>query len=262
MTQKVSAHMILRQLQKRHQNDLFYAEVKNGPTWTSNNLLKLDALAIKKSWTNQLLTGYEVKVARSDFVRDEKWPGYLAYCHKFYFVCPVGLIDKTELPEKVGLMYYNPGKGTLSIKRHAVYQDIEISKEMLYYLLICRTSSDRYPFFSSQREQLEAWVQDKISRRELGNAVRNKMLYEIRDQEKQIENLKRELKSREYDSMIIGNIRKILVSHGININHWGIEKSLEDALKQGMPPKLFNGLQNISREVNSLMDIVKQGDSV
>lgn len=38
-------------------------------------------------------------------IRTEKWKIYLKYCHTFSFVCPKGLIDKSEIPPKVGLLW-------------------------------------------------------------------------------------------------------------------------------------------------------------
>lgn len=56
---------------------------------------------------------HELKVSRSDWARelDDKakaeawWP----YCHRFWIVTPVGLVDPNELPEGWGLMV--PGRG-------------------------------------------------------------------------------------------------------------------------------------------------------
>jgi len=57
---------------------------------------------------SQRIKGYEFKVSRSDFlneIRTEKWRSYLEYCHTFSFVCPRGLIQKEEIPPKIGLLW-------------------------------------------------------------------------------------------------------------------------------------------------------------
>ena len=54
------------------------------------------------------IKGYEFKINRSDFlteIRTGKWKRYLTYCHTFSFVCPKGLIDKNEVPSKIGLLW-------------------------------------------------------------------------------------------------------------------------------------------------------------
>lgn len=49
----------------------------------------------------------ELKSCRQDFEADSKWKGYLDYCDRFFFMCPEGVIDPKELPDKVGLVYVN-----------------------------------------------------------------------------------------------------------------------------------------------------------
>jgi len=49
------------------------------------------------------IRGYEFKVDRQDFlneIKTEKWKRYLSYCNTFSFVCPKGLIKKSEAPSK------------------------------------------------------------------------------------------------------------------------------------------------------------------
>lgn len=65
------AEDIKHALARRHKEDMFFTEVKDGPTGYQYS--RIDALAIKISWSKYQLTGYEVKVSRSDFLRDSKW---------------------------------------------------------------------------------------------------------------------------------------------------------------------------------------------
>ncbi|MTI62257.1 MAG: hypothetical protein FH762_20120 [Firmicutes bacterium] len=50
---KIRAHHIKKGLADKHTDEFFMTEVKNGPTWSARKgeLLQLDGLAIKKSWT-------------------------------------------------------------------------------------------------------------------------------------------------------------------------------------------------------------------
>ena len=69
-----------------------------------NHHSRIDALAVKLSWTNFAIIGYEVKVARSDFLRDEKWRAYLPMCNQLYFAVAPGVCDPSEVPECCGLV--------------------------------------------------------------------------------------------------------------------------------------------------------------
>lgn len=136
---KVRADLILQALYNKHVSkqrpDAFFTQVKNGPTQMTapGELLILDAVAFSRSWTRPLITGYEVKTSKNDFVRDEKWPGYLKYCHQFYFVSPPKVIEPEDLPSEVGLIHYNPEKKTLKTKQKAITRPIEISADRNIY---------------------------------------------------------------------------------------------------------------------------------
>lgn len=47
---------------------------------------------------------FEFKMSRNDFLSDKKWTKYLSYCHTLTFVCPIGIINKNELPKGIGLL--------------------------------------------------------------------------------------------------------------------------------------------------------------
>lgn len=157
-TNKVTAVQILAHLEKKHTQkpcrdihhpalqDAFYAEVKSGKTIPG--LLRLDAVAIKKSWHKPCITGYEIKVGRSDFLRGKETAlkQYTKYCHEFYFVSPPGVVTLDDLssPEHgdVGLLYYSPEHDTLFTKRRAMRREIDLRSpevcSMLMYLVMYR----------------------------------------------------------------------------------------------------------------------------
>jgi hypothetical protein len=171
MTQKkVTAPTIKHALSRRHKDDFFLTEVKDGPTWFKDHV-RIDAWAMKKSWSNPHVLGYEVKVSRSDFLNDTKWPSYLSMCNSLSFVCPKGLIKPDEIDPQVGLIYYNPEKKSLYTAKKALYRNIEIKSEMFQYILMSRITSQEYPFFSSKREFFEQWIVEKKLSYELGQQV-------------------------------------------------------------------------------------------
>lgn len=84
----------------------------------------IDAIVVSL-WPSDGLTryAYEIKVARSDFLRELEDPKKSAwvkeYCHGFWFVAPAGVIKVEELPDGVG--WLKPHGGVLTIVRHARY---------------------------------------------------------------------------------------------------------------------------------------------
>ena len=101
--QSITAADITRLLAVKHRDDLFIPQCKTGASWGGPTFI-LDAWVMPRSWVKPF-TGYEIKISRSDFKRDEKWRYYLEYCHLFYFVTPYGLIEPREVPPEAGLCY-------------------------------------------------------------------------------------------------------------------------------------------------------------
>lgn len=256
MARKVREDMILRQLAKRHAEDVFFTHVKNGPT-VFGGLLVMDAVAIKKSWAKPCITIYEVKTSRNDFVRDEKWPQYKDYCHRMYFACPTGMISPAELPNDVGLVYYNPEMDSITTRKKPAIRPIEIPWEMLYYLLLYRVDSDHsHPFFSTQREMLEAWVQDKADRRNLGYFVSRKLAKTLKENEE----LRTKVGIMEKEVELLEEMREIMGRAGYRTYNWAIKEELERALNSELPRGIEVAARNIKNEVERLEKIVAAAD--
>lgn len=248
---KVRADQIKAALATKHADDFFLTEVKDGPTQSVRNHFKLDALAFKKSWANPAIIGYEVKVSRQDFQRDDKWPAYLPLCNQFSFVCPTGLIEPDELPPEVGLIYYNPEKGTLYTKRKAQYRLIDEPVNMYKYIMMSKLDSDRHPFFSSRREYFEAMIEDKAVRGRLGYYVAKKVGSIIEELEEKIRTLERENARFQNSADDMKIIRQIFSEAGIKM-HWGWEKELRARLTVGVSGEMTREIQSIKRAVERL----------
>jgi len=255
----IRSDMILRQIAKRHinTNDAFYLEVNNGPTWFNNNLMRLDAVAFKKSWKNPCITGYEVKVSRQDFKNDTKWPAYRKYCHRFYFACPAGLIGIDEIPDSVGLIYYNPERDYIITKKTALLGDIDIPWEMLYYLVVSRDEKQKHPFFSSKRDYFEALRVDKKERQKLGYWVSKEIGETINDLSKKLNTAEKELMCNQKQIKELEQVKQVLYKHGIN-TYWNMATNLQKALEQNMPPILVDSLVAIEKEVKRLINYVSR----
>ncbi len=67
---------------------------------------RIDAIIIDT--TKRWIRGFEIKVSRSDWLRDEKWQTYTEFCSSLTLVCPDGLIARDEVQPPFGLLYVMP----------------------------------------------------------------------------------------------------------------------------------------------------------
>jgi hypothetical protein len=207
---------ILRVLQRRHARDLWFLEVKDGATWTRSHR-RLDALAIRPSWSHPRFVGYEVKISRQDFLRDTKWDGYVPLVHQFSFACPWGLIEAAELPEGIGLFWIKPD-GTIRQVRRPVLRPMDrLPAELLYYLVLSRLQPDRHPWWSDRREYLAAWVADKAARQELGWRVGSKLAQQVAHLQAELEEERRARHVVEADWK---NMKRVLDRHRLPTGAW------------------------------------------
>jgi hypothetical protein len=113
----------------------------------SGNTQIADVISITpRQFKNFMLTIYECKVSRSDFLSDiksEKYKGYLEYCNKFYFATLPGIVKIEEIPKGIGLMTRDESKGWI-ISKNAKKNDIEIPRDILLSLLFKKLSQDDF----------------------------------------------------------------------------------------------------------------------
>ena len=225
MTEQVRSDHILYAISQLHmrRGNQFFAEVKNGSTWLpKGDLLRIDGLAMAKSWKKPMFTGYEIKISRSDFLRDAKWHLYAEYCHRLILACPKGMIKATEIPDIAGLVWYNHDTKTLTTKKRPVTRDIEINSDMLYYILMSKLEPDRHPYFNSKTEYWQAWLDGKIQNRDLGYKVGVKTAKTISEQQ-QWEERYRNVRKR------LDEILTIMGEGGLSPWPWG---KMLDELRQ------------------------------
>lgn len=175
---KITAEHILDLLRKRHAEDVFVPECKNGPTHYPGDqgLLILDAWVMRKSWAHRGSIGYEIKVTRSDFERDQKWLAYVSYCHAFCFVCPGGLIRATDLPPGIGLLWASQNGERLHVKVKPKWHDPDPEKllQIMTYVLMARTKIDAEgtePVGLDRLKEMRKWVEEADARDELAHFV-------------------------------------------------------------------------------------------
>ncbi|MEG1564999.1 MAG: hypothetical protein RR365_14960 [Bacteroides sp.] len=250
---EVTSYDIKEALARKHgDREFFMTEVKNGATGVAaGQLLQFDGVAIYKSWTNPQIRGYEIKVSRSDFLRDAKYPCYLPYFHEFYFVVPKGMIKREELEDGIGLMYYDPDTGTITTKRRAVYRNIEPNADFLLYIIMNRLDSDRAPFMLHKEEAFHAWFNGKQSSKELAYRVKSKLLKEnvaLEVENRRLQGLKDEIEKYE-------DVFRVMAKHGIRGYLYAADE-LDKALTRTYPPEL-DSIRQQAAQVTASIDKLK-----
>lgn len=253
---KATSTDIKKALANFHYKDFFITECKNGSTYfpPAQGLLKFDGLAITKSYTQPCITGYEIKVSRSDFLQDDKWHLYLQYCNKFYFVVPAGLIKKEELPDDVGLIYYYPESGTLRSKKKALYRDIEEPVGVYKYIIYSRLDQERIPFYESRAEYAADYLADKAYKKMIGEELGSKITKELQEANERLEQLQR----AEESMKLLEQIRKVMYEHGIakwTYRQEDIIKELDEALRSKCPKEIGEiriNLESVLKKLNNI----------
>lgn|GEM_PF-1778660 len=181
----MSADAILRLLLVRHAKDVAVPECKDGPTQVGSHR-RLDLWTMAKSWAHPCLDGYEIKVSRSDFRRDDKMHWYLPLCNRLWVACPRKLIEPGELPPEVGLIYATPGGSRLQVAKRAPFRTIPPPVDLLNYVLMCRAAIVRdapqeKPERGDQAEFWRKWLESEGDLLGLGYRVSKKLRIRIND---------------------------------------------------------------------------------
>jgi hypothetical protein len=245
----VTADQILALLRERHNEDVFVPECKDGSTHNRVSHCKLDAWVMKKSWSNPLAIGYETKISRNDFLRDQKWQQYLNLCNEFYFVCPPGLISLDELPPSVGLLHATCNR--LTTQRKAAWRDVQIPEALFRYILMCRVSvgPERDPLSrcNLNQEYWRKWLNEKEADRELGYRVAKGIQETVRAVRRTNDSLKSENDS-------FAEIKRILEAMGVkHVSEWEVKRRLNEVSKPEILPDNF--LHRINVAIRDLQQI-------
>ncbi len=172
----MTAGEIVKLLEARHAKDLCIPECKTGPTHHASGLQRMDLWVMPRSWAHPWCAAYEVKVSRSDFLSDQKWPGYLEYCNYFSFACPHGLIQPDEVPEGVGLMWAAKTGTRVFVKRKPhLRRDVRIPEDLWRYVLMARVHVSRLDCSASPADYWRAWLAQRDEDKWLGQAASRKV---------------------------------------------------------------------------------------
>jgi len=256
MTRTLTARDIERLLANKHTDDVFVSQCKDGASY-GQGLLILDGWAMKKSWANPCATGYEIKVSRSDFSRDDKWRGYLAYCNEFYFVCPAGMLKPEEIPAPAGLMTVSSTGTILFKKKKAEWRDVIIPDSIFRYILYTRAKISRESSSANKRLYWENWLREKKIDRNFGwevkGAIRNevkKRILEVEEENKRIRD-----QNRKYE-----DVKNILSNLGFKADKYfstfEVERKVED-LRKAIPPELEVALHSLKSTLDRFQDSLR-----
>lgn len=110
-----------------------------GSAWKKGKTPRADLVICNPSYNKFLLSIFEVKISRSDFLsdlRNKKWELYLEHCHRFYFAALDGVCCKKDIPEAAGLILFKEKGWTVA--KAAPRLQSEIPQETLLSLIFAR----------------------------------------------------------------------------------------------------------------------------
>ena len=212
---------------------------------------------MKKSWAKPNTVGYEIKVSRSDFVKDDKWPQYLPYCNEFYFVSPREVIADDEVPEGAGLIIVSKGGRRLYTKKKAPRKGIpEGGLELMYKgILMSRVEirAGKPDGWSANRYALKYWeefIREKEEKRKYGWGLRGKIKRLYKDRIEAVENENARLKQRIFAYEAIESMLKEM---GVEAGStWGTKKRVRAKLLSEEGLELKDSMRKL---MNALGDI-------
>jgi Spy/CpxP family protein refolding chaperone len=246
-TIKYTSANLVRMLSNRHADAVFIDECKMGSSW--NGTERLDAWVLLKTWSPMTAVGYEIKVSRSDFLRDTKWQRYLSVCHEFYFVAPKGVLTAAELPEQVGLL--EPAGQRLVCRRKATRREpnaLDLVSLMAYALMSrSRTVANWHDANSGGKVEFwRGWLADKIETQRVGHAA-SKRLREIVDDER------RKRREAEQERDRLQGVKDTLAALGFDGNaaEWNVKNAASRA-------PLFTALQQIGQYAARISSAVER----
>lgn len=249
---KVTSTEIKKALAKYHPKDFFISECKTDSTYFTGpqGLLIFDGLAVSRSYTNPCITGYEIKVSRSDFQRDNKYHLYLQYCNEFYFVVPAGLLKKDEIPNDMGLIFYYPDTGKLIKKKKSLYRQIEEPVGVYKYIIYSRLEQERLPFYEDRADYAKAYLEDRNDKKEIGRKLGSKMARELADAYCRLA----VLKDTEDKLKLADSLLKVMNDNGI---HCWSEDEYAEKLNAALQGKLIpDDVKNLKRNIEAALRII------
>lgn len=259
---EVTYRQVIALLGKRHNKDVFVPECKDGASHGRIHR-RLDAWAMRRSWSHPCLYGYEIKMTRRDFLSDEKYHHYLPLCNVFSFVCPKGVINVEEIPPEAGLSFIASTGTRLYTKKKAPFRSIEHPRNLFIYLLMARTqvidSMTPQPRLS-KIERTAAWLEyldDKKNIHQIGHMLSTK----ISDNISRIEHGRREAERKVLlYTQIEERLKELGFEPGDHVSTWSVDHKLEQmglAVSTSTIRALEGVLATLQRGIDKLKKQIK-----
>lgn len=257
----MTAREIVDLLAAKHSEDVFIPECKDGPSAGCSHR-RLDAWAMKKSWSQPTTFGYEVKVSRSDFKQDDKWRDYLGLCSKFYFVCPWALIDPSELPAEAGLLWVAKTGGRLWEKKKAPLRAIDGRdiEGLFRYVLMNRVKITREYEGGTDINFWSEFAAKRSEDRELGRCNSKRVAQTLKERVYRVEAENRRLveENEKFD-----DVRKTLKDLGIEESWRPAERIRQQyaRLKSEFPDDAQWAIKHAAESLTKIVVLLKRGET-
>ena len=240
----MNAQDIIALLAAKHAEDVFVPECKDGPSQALIGHSRLDAWVMPRSWAHPSLIGYEVKISRGDFIRDDKWRNYLPLCNQLYFATLPGIVKPNELPTEVGLIETSKTGSRLFTRKKAPFREIEEPTTLYRYVLMCRTKvKDEYTV-RDDKGYWESWLKDAKYENALGHRVSKKIREVINREIDEVQSENRVLKSQmeKYEAH-----KALLANLGLSEHEseWRFESKIT-ALLKGINPEDVRAIEKVA----------------
>ncbi len=252
------ANEVLALLEAKHHEGVFVPECKFGPSGGYESTGRLDAWAMRPTWSPVTTIGYEIKVSVSDFRRDGKWPTYLDYCHEFYFVVPWGLIDKAECPEAAGLMYATKNLSRLITKKKAPRRESPVGLvDLMTYVLMWRTRvRSEYGGRRPEQEFWREWMARKEEDRVFGYDVAVWLKKALKQKLEQDQEERWKLENRNSQ---LANVQELCDQVGLDLDDppWDLEGAARTKLIEklgGQSPRIARSIRALRAKVDELLE--------
>ena len=229
-TIRITADMIATLLHARHSDDIRVDQCKTGASWTGPRVGIIDFWAMKRSWASPAIFAYEIKVSRSDFIRDDKWLQYMDYCNLFYFAAPQGIIEPGELPDNVGLVVASVNCKKLFLKKKAAFRDVVIPESLWRYLLMWRTKivverEER----ETPKEFFKEWMKEKDANKLFGWQVSRALATTIKERIEKVDQQNTKLEGRIKQ---LEKVEEFCRDLGINpYNKYDVQRKVKEQLR-------------------------------
>mgnify|MGYP006432498039 CR=1 FL=1 len=262
----------------RHKDDLCVPECKDGPSMGTRSS-RLDLWAMRRSYSKFATFGYEVKVSRGDFLKDEKWQNYLPLCHQFFFVTPWKLVDPAEIPGGCGLLWASKNLSSVRIKKKAQHRDIDLPEGLVTYILMSRAKIvDREIDVGDDEEKIthiRHWLDSNKELKDLGYRVALRTKQEVDAAHRKVKDMEQEVESlkhiRDFWTNILGcNENKLRSRYMFELQR--SNKNAQQKLQTIIPEDLQSEIRkateiaekfgDLSKSLQNILDTVENNKNI